>query len=303
MHNNIAVIIPVFNRAHAIGESLDSVAAQTLAPALVVVVDDGSTDGSAAAAETWVQKTKPPFPVRVVKQENAGASVARNRGAAEASNCRWLAFLDSDDLFDPDYLAFASGVIDRGPDVVAVIADWWDIDMLNNTRSYADVRPITFNTTLRYFNDMQPLARMAGSLICADAFHRVGGFDPRFRKGQDKLFMLRLSMQGRFVHAPGAAYLYRRYLGETSGEAAGLHNMPDRLLNSVRLAEVFLFEFQGERALAESVWRRRLSYLCYRAARHLIKTGRASHAKEYLDRALKYQPYHLSARWCRILIG
>lgn len=303
MRKDIAVIIPVFNRARAIREALDSVAAQTLSPAMVVVVDDGSTDGSAAVAECWAREANTAFPVRVVRQNNAGVSVARNRGAAEAGHCPRLAFLDSDDLFDPDFLASACGAFDGAPDAVAVVADWWDIDTRNNTRGFADVRHVTFNTTQCYFNDIQPLARMAGSVILAEAFHRIGGFDPRFRKGQDKLFMLRLSMMGRFVHAPGAAYLYRRYMGETSGEAAGLHTMHDRLLNSVRVAEAFLFEFQGEHALPESVWRRRLSYLCFRAARHLIKTGRASLAAEYLDLALRHQPFHLSARFHRMLIG
>ena len=94
----ISVIIPTHNRAHTLRRALDSVYAQTLPPWEVIVVDDGSTDGTKALVGSE-------FPqCRFLSQRNRGVSRARNRGI-EAADGDWLAFLDSDDAWLPEKLA------------------------------------------------------------------------------------------------------------------------------------------------------------------------------------------------------
>jgi hypothetical protein len=95
---SVSVVIPCYNGATFLRETLDSVQTQTLPPLEVLVVDDGSTDDSAAIAETYGS------PVRVIRQPNQGESVARNRGIDEARG-EWVAFLDADDLWLPGKLA------------------------------------------------------------------------------------------------------------------------------------------------------------------------------------------------------
>jgi glycosyltransferase involved in cell wall biosynthesis len=94
----ISVVIPCYNGARVIRTTVESVLAQTLSPLEVIVVDDGSTDDSAAIAEALGP------PVRVIRQPNQGESVARNRGIDEAKG-EWVAFLDADDLWKPEKLA------------------------------------------------------------------------------------------------------------------------------------------------------------------------------------------------------
>lgn len=89
----ISVVVPVYNGADFIASTLASVSAQTLAPIEIIVVDDGSTDGSGEIA------ARVPL-VRVVRQENRGAAAARNRGIAEARGDQ-IAFLDADDQWEP----------------------------------------------------------------------------------------------------------------------------------------------------------------------------------------------------------
>lgn len=92
----VSVVIPVHNGARYLGQAIESVCVQTLPPAQIIVVDDGSTDDSATVARSFAQ-------VEYVFQQNAGAATARNAGAALARH-QYLAFLDADDMWMPQKL-------------------------------------------------------------------------------------------------------------------------------------------------------------------------------------------------------
>ena len=94
----VSVVIPLFNKAPYIRATLRSVLAQTLPPDEILIVDDGSTDGSVAAIADLIGGK-----VRLVTQPNAGPGPARNRGAAEARG-EWVALTDGDDLWAPEHL-------------------------------------------------------------------------------------------------------------------------------------------------------------------------------------------------------
>ena len=97
MTPRIAVAITTYNQAHYVGETIRSVFNQSLAPAEIVVVDDGSTDDTPAALARFQNK------VRVIRQENAGVAAARN-AAVRACSAEFVALLDGDDLWHPDKL-------------------------------------------------------------------------------------------------------------------------------------------------------------------------------------------------------
>ncbi|MEA3411561.1 MAG: glycosyltransferase [Pseudomonadota bacterium] len=90
---DISVIIPTRDRAHCLGRALESVLAQTAPPDEIIVIDDGSTDDTPTLVSGYSG-------VRFVRQPTAGVSSARNRGIRE-TRCGWLAFLDSDDTWEP----------------------------------------------------------------------------------------------------------------------------------------------------------------------------------------------------------
>lgn len=114
----VSAVVPTFNRRRYIRRALDSILAQTAPVSEVVVVDDGSTDGTADAVEAWYGKS-----VRVIRQENTGVSGARRRGILEAHG-EWIAFLDSDDEWTPDRnekLSHAAANV--GPEVAWIFGD------------------------------------------------------------------------------------------------------------------------------------------------------------------------------------
>lgn len=116
------VVIPVHNRCGTIGAALTSVAAQDYSNLRLIVVDDGSTDGTADAVRCLAPDAQ------VIRQSNQGASVARNVGV-EAATARWVAFLDSDDVWCPGHLRRMAAAI-RATDGAAhfyfadTIPDW-----------------------------------------------------------------------------------------------------------------------------------------------------------------------------------
>ena len=93
---DIAVVIPAYDSAPTLGATIASALAQTLTPREVIVVDDGSQDDCAVIAQA--------AGARVVRRSNGGPGAARNTGIA-ATSCSWIAFLDADDVFEPEKLA------------------------------------------------------------------------------------------------------------------------------------------------------------------------------------------------------
>ncbi|MEA2415185.1 MAG: hypothetical protein QOI58_1842 [Thermoanaerobaculia bacterium] len=111
----ISVILPVYNREQSVARAVRSVLAQTRAPFELIVVDDGSTDGTRAVLDSFGSQ------ITVIEQPHAGAYVARNRGLREAHG-ELIAFIDSDDVWLPDRLASQLPLMAR-PEVGLVFGD------------------------------------------------------------------------------------------------------------------------------------------------------------------------------------
>ncbi|MEE4350106.1 MAG: glycosyltransferase [Pacificimonas sp.] len=112
MNPSVSVIIPVYNREALLPRALESVRAQSSPANEVIVIDDGSTDASAAVAEDMASRWPE---LTILSQSNSGAGAARNRGLATAQG-DWMAFLDSDDIWLPAKLANLRAAITEEPE-------------------------------------------------------------------------------------------------------------------------------------------------------------------------------------------
>src|SRR5271170_2178917 len=118
-NNCVAVVVPCYNAAATLAATLESTFAQNI-PVEVIVVDDGSTDGSLAIGRSFEPK------LRVVSGANRGASAARNAGIA-ATSAEWIVFVDADDILEPATLSkrLLAGTAENAD---VVICDWLDVN-------------------------------------------------------------------------------------------------------------------------------------------------------------------------------
>ncbi|MGB4803023.1 MAG: glycosyltransferase [Anaerolineae bacterium] len=240
----ISVVIPTYNRAAFLPAAIASALAQTTAapgpanqsltadpPALaaedieVIVVDDGSTDDTAACLAGWANDPR----VRVVQQANQGRSAARNHGARLARG-EFLAFLDSDDLYAPGALAAHLATFARRPDLGLAIGGYAlindqgaDLGARLPWRSHADLRPAAW---------LFDCVAMPGSVLLRRSWwETVGEFDRTCEIAEDWDLFLRLAAAGCPMDWTRQIVChYRQHAGSSIREIHRMHDGVTALL-------------------------------------------------------------------------
>lgn len=206
MTPRVSAVLPTYNRAEKVQGAIDSVLAQTFADVEIVVVDDGSSDGTGD-----VLRAKYGDRIHYIAQRNQGVSGARNTGIGEARG-EWIAFLDSDDRWERDKLECQFEAIDQlGPRCGAC---YTDVRFFNHSEirtmfelargEYQHTGPMGVNTDV-----LRLLVRPGGPgmVVCpssflarADLIRKTGGLNTRLRFQQDTEFMFRLALLTNFCY-------------------------------------------------------------------------------------------------------
>ncbi|MBX9633673.1 MAG: glycosyltransferase [Magnetospirillum sp.] len=195
---DVSVIMPAYNNAGTVARALASIAGQTVRPREVIVVDDGSSDGTIAAVRAMADRMNGVV-LKLFRQANNGAGAARNRAIAEAEG-EWLAFLDADDEWLPAKLE-RSLAETAAPGLVMSSHNLWGIDdrgdhpIDSRSRYLANPQDPYRTLFLRGFISSSTV------LVRRDAAVAVGGFDATLRSAQDyELWLAVLARAGdRFV--------------------------------------------------------------------------------------------------------
>lgn len=211
---DITVVIPAYNIGRYVAPTIQSVQAQTR-PARIIVVNDGSTDNTAAVL-AYFGKT-----IHVIHHTNRGVSHARNTGLKHVRT-PFVFFLDGDDILAPDALERLHARITR-PDAPVLVYGRW-----NPLR--ADGTPLP----APWFRNLQPrpeghvlatqvvrnLVVTGTALMRTAAARRAGGFNPTLTYAEDKDFFCRMALQGAWAHVPAPAVLmYRLHAGTSQAKA------------------------------------------------------------------------------------
>ncbi len=193
----VSIIIPCYNSVDFISECIDSVLDQNYQNLEIIVVDDGSTDGTLEVISRYER-------IRVISQSNSGACVARNRGL-KLSKGKYVKFLDSDDFLEPGVIK-AQVELSEKLDENAIVYGNYNI-VRGDRKSCQD--------TFIGMADQTAILMIADILI-STPLHRkwmlelVDGFDERLKNGQEWNLHIRLSSEGvRFIHHRGSVFNYR----------------------------------------------------------------------------------------------
>jgi glycosyltransferase involved in cell wall biosynthesis len=200
----ISVVIPAYNAEGTILETIASVQQQTFSDFELIVINDGSTDGTLELLQGIKDKR-----LRIFSYENGGLPVARNRGITHATG-EFIAFLDADDLWTLDKLELQLAALQQHPE--AGVAYSWTSDFVDEQKeTLYSYEPIFFegnvlpNLLVKNF-----IASGSNPLIRREALESVGEFDSTLKSCEDWDFYLRLAAKWQFVVVPKWQILYRR---------------------------------------------------------------------------------------------
>lgn len=206
----ISVVIPLYNKQSSIVSTLNTVLNQRYQDFEIVVVDDGSTDHSADEVRRISDHR-----IRLVSQPNAGVSAARNRGIEEAKGV-FIAFLDADDEWHPDYLATQMSLVGKYPNC-SVFATNYKFRESNTTITSTIIRKLKFNGDTgildNYFevaSCSHPPLWTSAVMVRKSAIQSVGGFPVGIKSGEDLLTWARLAVNGPIAYSKQAFAIFVR---------------------------------------------------------------------------------------------
>lgn len=195
--SDVSAVIPLFNKRRTIARAIESVLAQTQPPREIVVVDDGSSDGSIDVVEPFKSRG-----VRVVRQANAGPGAARNRGVSESVGA-YVAFLDADDEWRPGHIETGLRLIAESSATAYVCGyDAPDSGGLRPniiaTHRLAGMHSIEDGTDGQHLKTMIDALHSSCVIVSRSHFEQLGGFFDRYKclYGEDSWFYARLLADG-----------------------------------------------------------------------------------------------------------
>lgn len=212
----VSFIMPTFNRARYIAESIETILSQMSIDDELVIVDDGSSDNIEAALAPYLDQ------LRYVRQDNAGKSVALNRGLALSSG-QYVCICDDDDLMQPGCV-----------DLLVKALESTGVDMVfgRYTRFQVD-QDIRVDMGTGYWPDLSSgsvhrhiledaFVMHNAALVRREAYSRLGPFDPEMLRSQDYEMFVRIALSCTIAHADSMIFMQRKHPGDR-GPAAIVH--------------------------------------------------------------------------------
>ena len=197
----ISVVIPLYNKKDTIERALRSVLNQKIQPDEIIVINDGSTDGSEKAVESLTISN-----LRLIHQDNAGVSAARNRGIEEAKN-EWIAFLDADDEWKTGYLDCIHSLNENYPGC-GILATAYYLGIPEGDKRTIRLRKVPFEGEHGLLSNYFKVACYSHPPVCSSAvcinkklLQEVGGFPVGIKSGEDLLTWARLVLISQIAYS------------------------------------------------------------------------------------------------------
>ncbi|MEN8129860.1 MAG: glycosyltransferase [Pseudomonadota bacterium] len=282
----VCVIIPAYNRVEYIDQTISSVLEQTYSHVDLIVVDDGSTDGTLERIQTYGDR------LTLLTHENCankGQSASLNLGL-KAARGEYIAVLDSDDYWHPDKLDVQVGYLERNPGIGLLYTNGYAVDSDGNI-----IYPM-YPDDHRENNDPNNvlldcyILLPQNSLVRKSVYNSVGHFEESYRAAQDHDMLIRISENTQFAYLPDRLFYYRVHDDSISGK-----NQKVRWKNGFRI----LANAAARYPYRASTIRKRKAVLNYRLGSCSIEDGEYLKSIGYMIKAFSLDP----KRSLRIITG
>lgn len=283
----VSVVIPVYNGERFLADALQSVVNQTFRDLEIIVVDDGSTDGTGKIVRQF------PGPISYHRQENQGAGVARNVGVSLAQG-EWVAFLDADDVWYPEKLSVQVECAEAYPGDSLFYSDMDIIDEEGHVTQKGFLsakverqsKKNRASLVSRIFNGL-PFPYPSTVLVRRDAFLKAGGFNPLFRGNYHEDFDLfaRISRLCSIHFIPQGLVKYRVQKAPSRIETSTRDENWPILLNC-------LWDMWREEPEKQAVLLKYYAKYFSEKGRRYLRSGHYRNARAYFRLAYLYQPFY-----------
>ncbi len=268
----VTIGIPTYNRKDYIIETLDSVFSQTFTDFEVIVVDDGSTDGTKEVIQNYGQD------IRYYWKENGGDASARNK-IIDLAEGDYITFIDSDDVLFPYSIKHLyEKIIVNGGNCISY-GNYIRIDENGEKIGYTKKKLYSGNITEYLFKNI--FVNSCGSMFPLNAVKDTEGFTENLVVCSDYKKWLELSLQYKFYHLEGPSFLRRRHSSNISVVEF------DKELIQLSILENFYKE--NSDILNKNIAFKRLSSECCRIAKVAKKENLINETKEYYKKSLRYR--------------
>lgn len=219
---SFSIVIPLYNKVNYIQQCLESVLCQTHQDFDIIVINDGSTDGSENIVEKFEDSR-----IKLISQDNQGASSARNAGIAIAKY-EWIALLDADDFWYPNHLEELQNTMVECPEASVVCTNYEIVLGKNYLKQASFAVDIQSKPAYveNYFEAslIDPLAWTSALAFTKRVFKEVGGFDTQIKSGQDIDLIVRFGLQAKMAFNPKVTMRYHRTSENNLSDETGLRD-------------------------------------------------------------------------------
>jgi glycosyltransferase involved in cell wall biosynthesis len=286
----VTVVIAVLNGERFIGEALESVLDQTFQDFEIVVVDDGSTDGTADVVRQYRGS------ISYLHQDNQGVGQARNRGVSEAKG-EWIAFLDADDVWYRNKLSVQIEYVQMCPDVGFFYSDMDSMDEKGSIKQTAFLMAETNRRDEKKRHNLvslifhgQPFPYPSTVLIKKDLFQKARGFNPLFVISNHEDFELfaRIARISPLKFIPESLAKYRFHANQRTQDSSGCEANWPLLLNC-------LWKVYGNDPNKQQVLKSLQGYYAKYlsdAGKRWLRSGDYEKARHYFRQAFCYRPFN-----------
>ena len=193
----ISIVIPTYNRAHLVPRALSSVLAQSFVDWELILVDDGSEDNTEEVVQEFLGDSR----IKYLRKENSGSADSRNVGVNHSTG-EFLAFLDSDDVWEPNKLEVNVRYINSNPEGICFYSGFRTIDSKSGKQIRKSVPPEGERDLREQLKTSNPIHAFSTAVFPKEVFLQAGGFDIEFKARQDVDLFYRISKISSFVAIP-----------------------------------------------------------------------------------------------------